>query len=277
MKNCFILLLLPLWISIALAKPIEDPKACPDLTQPPTTPAPVNLLALYKAIKKLQTGHGQPALTLSQKMKGEVQEIFDTTRVTTKMEQFYALLYSIARNLSPNLGSIVKLKAEPVRNVLLQSKVFTNPTLPNQIKSIEIQRYDKEEPRYEVTFSGPTIALPLNNGEGFYLFRNGLCQHVQKLIFQNRFSFKLKRLRNENLAARYFKGVDFFGDFGNRGVIDIDMNYIGLHSVEFYRGSRDGKVTAYVSDEEFKRNKHSFLLRIITKFVPDRSVQPIDW
>ena len=57
----------------------------------------------------------------------------------------------------------------------------------------------------------------------------------------------------------------------------MDINYVELRSVEFYRGTQNGKVTAYVSDEEFKKNHHNALLRIITKLVPDRSVQPIDW
>ena len=71
--------------------------------------------------------------------------------------------------------------------------------------------------------------------------------------------------------------MDLVGDFGNRGIIDVDINYVSLRSVEFYKGTVKGKVTAYVSEEEFKQNQHSPLLRLISRFVPDRSVQPIDW
>ena len=57
----------------------------------------------------------------------------------------------------------------------------------------------------------------------------------------------------------------------------VDINYIEFRKVEFYKGTQDGKVTAYVSKKEFKENDHNPLLRIITRFVPDKSVQPIDW
>ena len=82
---------------------------------------------------------------------------------------------------------------------------------------------------------------------------------------------------NGNLLAQYFKGVDLFGDFGNRGIIDVDIEYVEFRKVEFYKGTFNGKVTAYVSEEEFKQNDHHMLLRLITRFVPDNTVQPIDW
>ena len=80
-----------------------------------------------------------------------------------------------------------------------------------------------------------------------------------------------------NLLVKKFDGVDLFGDFGNRGLINVDIQYVSLRSVEFFTGTMDGRVTAYVSREEFQKNNHSKLLELVTKFVPDRSVQPIDW
>lgn len=74
-----------------------------------------------------------------------------------------------------------------------------------------------------------------------------------------------------------FKGVDLFGDFGNRGIIDVDIQYVSLKSVEFFTGTINGRVTAFVSREEFSKNKHNPLLELVTKIIPDRSVQPIDW
>jgi hypothetical protein len=264
-------------ISAAIAAPIEDPKLCAGGDRAVTAPAPVDAGTVLQAMEALKTADGKPAFVPSVENAKNVRDIFDTTKVKTKMEQFYSLLHLIARNLPESLGSVVTLDAAPVRNVLLQSKVFRNPALPNRIQEITIERYDREEPKYIVAFDGELIRLPLNDGAGFNLFRNGLCQHAAELIFRNKFSFKLKRLSNGNLEARHFQGVDLFGDFGNRGVVDVDINYVELRAVEFYRGTQDGKVTAYVSDEEFKKNSHNFLLRLVTKFVPDRSVQPIDW
>lgn len=267
------LFLLPL----ASAKPIEDAKLCPGGDRAVTTPASVNVASVLEAMANLKTNEGKPAFELSSDIVKGVHEIFDTAKVKTKMEQFYSLLYVISQSLPSELGSVITLDAAPTREVLLRAAVFRDPAMPNRIQGVKIERYDPAQPRYEVWFDGEKIGLPLNSGEGFYIFRNGLCQHAQKLIFGNRFSFQLKKLQNGNLIARNFQGVDLFGEFGNRGIIDVDINYVELRAVEFYRGTQNGKVTAYVSDEEFKKNDHNFLLRIITKFVPDRSVQPIDW
>jgi hypothetical protein len=264
-------LLLFLAAAAASAAPIEDPTLCAGGDRAITLPAPVYPSSLLEAMK------GLSPLVLSPEIETGVREIFDLSKVKTKMEQFYALLYLIARNLPESAGSVVCLDAEPVREVLLRSRVFRDPSLPNRIRQVTVERYDREEPKYIVVFDGDAIRLPLNDGAGFNLFRNGLCQQAKELIFRNRFSFKLKRLRNGNLEARHFQGVDLFGDFGNRGVVDVDINYIEFRAVEFYRGTQEGKVTAYVSDEEFKKNHHNFLLRLVTKLVPDRSVQPIDW
>jgi hypothetical protein len=276
--NAFLLAsLLALPLS-GLGAPITDEKLCIGGSETAITiPAPVSVPAILEAMAKLKTKDGNPAFDLSVSVADEVRATFDTTKVKTKMEQFYSLLYLIAENLPKELGNVVTLDATAVRDILLVSAVFRTSDLPNRIREVKIERYDREQPRYEVFFDGSDIVLPLNNGNGFHLYRNGLCQHAQKLIFRNRFSFQLKRLGDGNLVARYFTGVDLFGDFGNRGIVDVDINYIELRSVEFYRGTQNGKVTAYVSDEEFKKNEHNFLLRLVTKFVPDRSVQPIDW
>ncbi|MFH1262855.1 MAG: hypothetical protein V1495_05365 [Pseudomonadota bacterium] len=262
----------------AAGVPITDEKLCLGGSEAAVTvPAPVSVPVILEALGKLKTKEGKPAFELTVPTADEVRTTFDTTKVKTKMEQFYSLLYLIAQYLPKEFGNVVTLDATAVRDVLLASAVFRTTDLPNRICEVKIERYDREQPRYEVFFDGSDIFLPLNNGEGFRLYRNGLCQHAQKLIFRNRFSFQLKRLGDGNLVARYFTGVDLFGVFGNRGIVDVDINYIELRSVEFYRGTRNGKVTAYVSDEEFKKNEHNFLLRLVTKFVPDRSVQPIDW
>jgi len=247
----------------------ETKDDCPNSDAVVTTPAPVKLDEVIKSVLKLK--QVQPDVAK------EIPDIFDTTKIKTKMEQFYTLLFVINKFIPKEVGTDVVLDAEVVRDILTKAGVFSDRTVPGRITDIKITRYHSTEPKYSISFNQEATEVLLNKGVGFYLFRNGLCQHAQKLIFQKDFSVIVRMNSDKNIVATGFTGVDLFGKFGNRGVVSVDLNYVALRTVEFYKGTTNGKVTAYVSQEEFKKNDHNIFLRMITKYVPDKSVQPIDW
>jgi hypothetical protein len=125
-------------------------------------------------------------------------------------------------------------------------------------------------------FDKPEVRLPLNRGSGFGVFREGMCQHAKELVFYGSFSFSLA-MKNESLEVYDFDNLDLWGTFGSRGVVDVDVNYVSVKSVDFLKGNTMGLVKAKVSRKEFDVNQHSFLLDLVTRFVTDKSVQPIDW
>lgn len=265
----FVLLyLLPAWA--------VEFRECPASGEAVSAPAPVDLSAITDKVESLQDEAGSKIFSPSPLFIQAIKEAFDTNQVKTKMGQFYTMLWVIGEELNRLKIDKISFSRSSVQNVLLTSKVFTDDAIPNRIKSIRFDLSKKNNPRCTVMFDNKNIEVPLNQGDGFYLFRNGKCQHAQKLIFDQNFSFEMKKNLG-NLMVSDFKGVDLFGDFGNRGFIDVDIQYVSLKSVEFIGGTVDGRVTAYVSREEFSRNKHTSLLELVTKFVPDRSVQPIDW
>lgn len=248
--------------------------SCPNSEVSP--PAPVTVAELNAKIDQLSSPTQKNVLSATPEFHREIAAVFDLTKVKTKMEQFYAMLWAISQQLEKQKLKTVSLTQASVLPVLLASKVFTDPAIPGQIQTIEFDVSKSGKPKFSVTFSKKGIEVPLNQGKGFFLFRNGKCQHAKKLIFDQTFTFDMKRNLG-NLMVTNFKGVDLFGDFGNRGMIDVDIEYVSLKSVEFFTGTQDGRVTAYVSREEFAKNKHNAVLELLTKIVPDRSVQPIDW
>jgi hypothetical protein len=241
-----------------------------------TTPAPVEIEKLKTAVYALEDINSKKLFMPSPIFEKEIENTFDLKNIKTKMEQFYTLLWIFSQELAKQKHQQVSLSQKTVENVLIASKVFTDPKVPSQIQTIRFDLTKSDRPKYFVTFQKAGTEIPLNNGEGFYLLRNGKCQHALRLIFESTFTFEMKRNLG-NLMVTNFKGVDLFGDFGNRGIVDVDIQYVTLKSVEFFTGTVNGRVVAYVSREEFKKNEHSSLLKILTRIVPDRSVQPIDW
>ncbi|MEZ4704543.1 MAG: hypothetical protein R3A11_05030 [Bdellovibrionota bacterium] len=241
-----------------------------------TKPKPVDMQLVTTKILGLKNLAGKSILTDGPALREILSNTFDPQKTRTKMEQFYTMLYVIASHMDKPSG-VVQLEQSSVREVLMASTVFTDETIPNQISGIELDFRNRNRTQYSISFDKPKVKILLNQGRGFTIFRNGKCQHAQSLIFERTFSFDLKKLSNGNLLVKDFSGVNLFGDFGNRGIVDVDINYVALKSVEFYHGTELGKVTAFISDEEFEVNDHSGLLKLISKLVPDRSVQPIDW
>ncbi len=251
--------------------------SCPVPVDTDTQPSPVDIPALVAAVRDLTTTEKSPALAWNVSVERDVRDVFDLDHIKTKMEQFYRLLFVIQRHVKSDLGNGVAFDPTIVRKILTLSGVFTDPSIPNEIVGVTVDRSKREDPRYTVRFGKESTKVPLNQGKGFSAWERGRCQYNEALIFHREFSFSLRSLKNGNLIARYFRGVDLFGDFGTRGVVDVDLNYVTLKSVEFFKGTNRGEVTAQVSPEEFRKNDHNPLLRIVTKFVGNKSVQPIDW
>ncbi|HLG18414.1 MAG TPA: hypothetical protein VI895_01195 [Bdellovibrionota bacterium] len=261
--------------SVAAAPPATNP--CPGPIESITDPAPVDVDKLLGTVGALKTANGQKALEVSPAIAQGVRDTFNLALVKTKMEQFYRLLHVIQAGISKSAGKRTPLDSLDVRKMLIASGVFSDAKTPAQISGVDVDRRDPEQPKYEVRFKTDKTTVALNHGAGFFGWESGRCQQTKALIFRPSFSFTLRLRKNGNLVAQNFSGVDLFGDFGSRGLFDVDVEYISLRSVEFYKGTKLGKVTAYVSPEEFKKNDHNPILRVITKFVGDSAVQPIDW
>ncbi len=250
---------------------------CPESIESVTDPAPVSVDEIIGAVMQLKSTHEKLIIVDSSATRQEVRAVFDLSKVKTKMEQFYRLLYVLQAHATPDKAKTVMLEPEGVRKILQLSQVFRDLGVPEKIAQVEIDKTKEDDPRYRVTFSEKAVKFPLNNGKGFYGFEQGRCQHTQALIFYRDFGFSLRMLGNGNLVARYFEGVDIFGDFGSRGLFPVDLQYVQLHSVEFFQGTKLGKIKAYVSPEEFQKNDHNPLLKVITKLIGNTTVQPIDW
>lgn len=241
-----------------------------------TVPAPVDMAEVLQDVYALEDMHhiklfSEPSLRLNQALAA----LFDLAVPRSKLDQFYSLLFYLDRYAS-HPGRRITFEISAARRLLLSSKVFSDPAFPSQMTQIELTRTDRSRPRYRVSFEKPEVRLPLNRGWGFGIVREGMCQHAKELVFYGGFAFSL-RMNSESLEAFDFDGVDLYGNFGARGLVDIDIGYVSVMSVEFRKGTPLGLVRAKVSRKEFEVNQHSFWLRVITRFVTDKSLQPIDW
>ena len=258
-----------------------DPPSTPiplgcQVEQPVTIPAPVNLAQVLKDVYALEDNHQEkifrwPDPTMEQKMA----DLFDLSAPKSKLEQFYTMLFYLSQYAS-YAGDEITFDVPRAVDLLLSSKVFSDPDFPRQIAKIHLTRKHPAHPRYQVVFKQSEVWLPLNGGMGFGVHREGMCQRAKALVFYGSFSFSLTMVK-ENVEVYDFDNVDLWGSFGLRGLVDVDINYISIRSVEFLKGSTMGLVRAKVSRREFDANQHSFLLELIAKFVTDKSVQPIDW
>jgi hypothetical protein len=263
----------------AESPPLADPGPVPfgcRLEQAVTVPAQVNTAQVMLDLYALEDNEQRKILRgPNTTMEQEVGDLFDLLAKKSKLEQFYTLLFYISQNaLHPDDRIIFDVPK--ALNLLLSSKVFSDPEFPRQIARIHLDRKNRARPRYQVVFDRPDVRLPLNKGAGFGVFREGMCQHAKALVFYGSFSFSLA-MKNQSLEVYDFDNVDLWGTFGSRGMVDVDINYVAVKSVEFLKGNALGLVKAKVSRREFEVNQHSFLLELITKYVTDKSVQAIDW
>ena len=239
-----------------------------------TTPAPVDMAQVLRDAYALEDDQHEilfrgPNPALDQALTA----LFDLSTPKSKLEQFYTMLFHISRYTS-HPGDGIALDVPKVVNLLLSTRVFSDPDFPRQIAQVQLDRKDRARPHYRVVFDKSEV--PLNQGLGFGVFREGMCQHAKELVFYGSFSFSLA-MKNESLEVYDFDNLDLWGTFGSRGVVDVDVNYVSVKSVDFLKGNTMGLVKAKVSRKEFDVNQHSFLLDLVTRFVTDKSVQPIDW
>ena len=251
------------------------PRGCL-IEQPVTIPAPVDLAQVLGDVYALEDNHQEkifrwPDPTMEQKMA----DLFDLSVPKSKLEQFYTMLFHVSRYASYS-GDEITFDVPRAVDLLVSSKVFSEPNFPRQIAKIHLTRKDAAHPRYQVVFEKSEVWLPLNRGTGFGVYRQGMCQQAKALVFYGSFSFSLT-MNKENVEVYDFDNVDLWGSFGLRGLVNVDINYVSIRSVEFLKGSTMGLVKAKVSRREFDANQHSFLLELITKIVTDKSVQPLDW
>jgi hypothetical protein len=209
-------------------------------------------------------------------MDKELMELFDVSIPRSKLEQFYTMLFYISKYASIEKDDFIIDRDLTIR-LLISSKVFSNPEFPKRISKVSLSRHNREKPFYKVSFDSNEVRLALNKGDGFEVSREGMEQQATALVFYGSFSFSLRKKGNNNVEAFGFEDVDLYGSFGSRGFINVDINYVAVKSVEFHKGSEMALVRAKVSRREFEINEHTWLLDLVTRFVTDKSLQPLDW
>ncbi|PIR20934.1 MAG: hypothetical protein COV45_03470 [Deltaproteobacteria bacterium CG11_big_fil_rev_8_21_14_0_20_47_16] len=267
--------LVMLWAVSAVGKDMLPPPECNiKPTQAVTTPAPVNIDQLIQDLNALTTS-SRIKMLKAETLRPVLQQIFDTSHVNSKLQQFYRLLNVIAENSLADIGMGVQFDVTSARKILVTAKVFQDPAFPAHITKIYLVSTDSI-PQYTVSFD-KAVQFPLNQGKGFKSWDDGYCQYAKELVFEPQFSFKMKESRDGNLKVYKFQGVDLYGDFGTRGVVDVSLRYVRLAEVEFIKNTNLGRVKAYISKKEFQENKHNALLRLVSQIVPNTSLQAIDW
>ena len=211
----------------------------------------------------------------NEEMDRNLIALFDTSILRSKLEQFYTMLYYISRYATIEKDKL-NIDRDLTIKLLISSRVFTDREFPKNISNVFLSRKNRNKPLYKVSFSNDRVELGLNYGDGYGISKVGMEQEAQALVFYGGFSFKL-RTRGENVEAYDFDGVDLYGNFGSRGFVDVDINYVAVKSVEFHKASEMALVKAKVSRKEFEINKHTWLLGLVTRFVTDKSLQPLDW
>jgi len=270
-----------------IAQGTQEPDArisqqCPDAVAPPPPVLDVDLDQLRSSLASLKDTQGREIWKNTPETDQELQDIFKSLPRKTKLEQFFQLLFSIQKNLDESLNNSsapVVVQPPKITDVLLVAKVFTDPSFPKRITSVELTRTDTSRPPlYKVQFSDNEVRFPINQGRGFSSWDQGMCQTAKELVFYPGFSFRIRTARNsKNLVIDDFNKVEIFGQFGTRKIFSIDLSYIELEKVEFIAGTDQGKVKARVAQREFQTNQHSALFKFIGTMIPNTSKQRIDW
>ncbi len=211
----------------------------------------------------------------NREMDKELKELFDVSILRSKLEQFYTMLFYISKYASIEKDELVIDRDSTIR-LLISSEVFSNKEFPKRITKVFLSRHNREKPFYKVFFDSNEVRLDLNKGDGYGISREGMRQQAKELVFYGSFSFRLRE-KGDNVEAFDFEDVDLYGNFGSRGLINVDINYVAVKSAEFHKGSEIALVRAKVSRREFEINEHTWLLSLVTRFVTDKSLQPLDW
>lgn len=211
----------------------------------------------------------------NEELDKELIALFDTSVLRSKLEQFYTMLYYISKYATTEKDEF-DIDRDLTIKLLISSRVFTDSEFPKKISNVFLSRNNRKKPFYKVSFNSDRVELSLNYGDGYGVSKVGMRQRAQSLVFYGSFSFKLRK-KGENVVAYDFEDVDLYGKFGSRGFVNIDINYVTVKSVEFHKASEMALVKAKVSRKEFEVNEHTWLLGLVTRFVTDKSLQPLDW
>lgn len=236
---------------------------------------------MFDSLEKMRDTDGRKVYRIDETFRKAMTEIFSGGMIKTKMEQFYAALYLMQSSSLLEAGTMHKVPGAALRDFLLASGVFPNNdtanlTLPGRIDSMAF-RSSSLTPFYEVSFTAPPVEFPLNGGQGLRVFKHGKCQHARSLIFDSPLRFAMRRRDDGNLEVYRFENVDIVGDFGARGLLDVDINYLSLRSAIFLNGTPLGIIRGKIADREFRQNRHNWLLKLVRRFYSDSSKQVIDW
>ncbi|MBI1909290.1 MAG: hypothetical protein HYS22_03890 [Deltaproteobacteria bacterium] len=255
----------------------EDPR-CPGSGDPAPPILKADLPRLSRELEGLRDQQGRSFWQTTPDRALALLEIVDAQPPKTKLEQFFQLMFLIQKQATDKLP--LEVTPPGITEVLLAARVFSDPAFPKEIVKATLAMTDRQRPPvYRVYFEKPEVRFPLNEGKGFSIWQQGKCQVAKELVFQNGFSFRLRRARHrDNLVVYDFDKVQLYGDFGaRRKFFSVDLSYVDLEKVEFVRGTDEGKVTVRVSKREFDERKHSALFRFLGTLIPDTSRQRIDW
>lgn len=210
--------------------------------------------------------------------EAEIRRMFsEESENISKLEQFFGMLYWMARHRTL-ADRRITLEVAPARKLLITSATYPNNEVPSRITDIEVEwRPDLSAAIYTVLFDSDEMIVPLNYGEGMGSFEQGVCQNAKNLRIYKILKFTVERNRKRNIYVKYLSTVDVWGEFGARGLVDVDFSYLSLREVEFHRGTRNATLRAQVADREFRESQHNWLLRMLTRLVSDTTTQQIDW
>lgn len=126
----YILTLIVMISSVAFAKELPPPVDCNiKPTQAVTVPAPVAMDQLLQDLNALTTVGGKKMLDAAG-LRLQLQDIFNVQTPNSKLQQFYRLLYLIAKNSLADIGMGVDFDVVSARKILVTAKVFPDPAFP---------------------------------------------------------------------------------------------------------------------------------------------------
>ena len=218
-------MILSILTSLILSSAPLSEEECKRLSDvPQTVPAAANMSEIKRDLLLLRDLSGRKVLeAVSPAFEKSLRELFERDPKTiSKLEQFYGLLFLIGQHKTVT-DRRVDFQPDDVRKILFSSKVFSTPDVPQAITAVTlfwVRAFEKAT--YVVTFGQKELALPLNSGRGFATYKEGLCQIAQKLIFYGGFEFDVETTRRDHYYVSKFKNVDLFGQFGSRGIVDVE-------------------------------------------------------
>lgn len=264
------------------AVPIKDwsqEKCVTELTRAEKARTPAKPEEVLSAIKLMRNQTGELLFEeLSPDFKKDIVEYFSKDENhTSRLEQFYALLFLIGKELSGRADDLI-LDVPSSQHVLRVSHVFPTSEFIDSLVEAKVDFHPrKKRSAWGIKLKQAEMIIPLNGGTGYLAYQHGLCQRVQNVLLYGGFEAEITRNSDRNIYVKFKEPIDFEGSFGSRGIVDIDLNFVSLFDIEFIHGTKIGVAKVRIADKEFERNDHSTLLRWAAAVLTQRATQPIDW